>query len=78
MKPLNWREHITSDPQVLYGKPVIKGTRIPVDLILEKLALGQSADQLLTAYPKITLKDVNACLLFASEYIKGESIFNAA
>lgn len=78
MNPINWREHITSNPEVLYGKPVVKGTRIPVDLILEKLAHGNSIEQLMKAYPKITANDINACLLFASEYIKGETIFNAA
>jgi uncharacterized protein (DUF433 family) len=42
---MNLNEHITSDPEILFGKAVIKGTRIPVDLILEKLAAGESSEQ---------------------------------
>lgn len=51
---------------------VIKGTRIPVELILEKLAIGFSFDELLVAYPKIKLADIQSCLLFASENAKHE------
>jgi uncharacterized protein (DUF433 family) len=64
---MNWHQHIVADPKILYGKPVIKQTRIPVDLILEKLATGDTIDDLLNAYPTITREDINACLLFAAE-----------
>lgn len=69
---MNWRDNIEANPAVLFGKPVIKNTRIPVDLLLEKMAAGYSNDELLKAYPRITLNDLQACLLFAAESIKHE------
>lgn len=74
----NWKLNIASDPQILYGKPVIKNTRIPVDLILEILANGDSQEELLQAYPNIKKEDIIACLLFAAETIKNEVILNRA
>ena len=71
---MNWQQHIVADPKVLYGKPVIKNTRIPVDLLLEKLAAGDTIDDLLNAYPNISRKDIMACLLFAAEAVKNEKI----
>lgn len=71
---IDWRQHIQSDPNILFGKPVIIGTRIPVDLILEKLAAGESFDQLLAAYPRICREDIFACLQFASESVKNEVV----
>lgn len=61
---INFKKHIESKPEVLYGKPVIKNTRIAVDLILEKLAAGKSIEQLLQAYPRITRDDINACIQY--------------
>lgn len=72
------KEHITRDPKIMFGKPVIKGTRIPVDLILEKLAMGETFEQLLLAYPKINQSSINACLLYASLLIKNELVYSAA
>lgn len=71
---MNWQQHIVADPKVLYGKPVIKNTRIPVDLLLEKLAAGDTIDDLLNAYPNISREDIMACLLFAAEAVKNEKI----
>jgi len=71
---LDWKEHITSNPKIMFGKPVIKGTRIPVDLILEKLSLGENIEQLLKAYPSIKIDSVYACLKFASESVKNEVV----
>ena len=51
---MNWKEHISSDPSIMFGKMVIQGTRIPVELILEKLASDYSFDDLKEAYPHIT------------------------
>jgi uncharacterized protein (DUF433 family) len=48
---MNWKDHITSDPSIMFGKMVIKGTRIPVSLLLEKLAAGFSTNDLLQALP---------------------------
>ncbi len=75
---IDWSLHIESKPQILFGKPVIKNTRIPVDLILEKLAAGDSMIDLLSAYPKIKKEDVVACLLFAADSIKNEVIYSKA
>ncbi|MCB0595787.1 MAG: DUF433 domain-containing protein [Lewinellaceae bacterium] len=54
------------------GKPVIKNTRIPVDLILEKMSEGETIDDLLRAYPRINKEAIMACLAFASESVKNE------
>jgi len=75
---LNWREYISSNPKVLFGKPTIKGTRIPVDLILEKLASGETIEQLLIAYPHIKSESISACLAFAAEAIKNEIVIPKA
>jgi len=75
---IDWTLHIESNTEKLYGKPVIINTRIPVDLILEKLAGGDTMDDLLEAYPKITKDDIAACLLFAADSIKNEIIISKA
>jgi uncharacterized protein (DUF433 family) len=75
---IDWTLHIESDPGRLYGKPTIKNTRIPVDLILEKLASGDSTEDLLAAYPNISREDVSACLLFASDSVKNEIFVSKA
>jgi uncharacterized protein (DUF433 family) len=75
---IDWTLHIESIPEKLYGKPVIIHTRISVDLILEKLAAGDTIENLMDAYPKITKDDVTACLLFAADSIKNEIIFSKA
>ena len=72
---MNWTDHITRDPGVLFGKPCIKGTRVSVDLILEKLSAGETIEYLLTAYPRITRQDIFACLQYAAENIRNETIY---
>jgi len=69
---MHWQEYITSDPTILYGKPSIRGTRIGVDLILERLSAGQTVAQLLKAYPHLKEIQIRACLAFAAEKIKNE------
>jgi uncharacterized protein (DUF433 family) len=75
---IDWTLHIESNPEKLFGKPAIINTRIPVDLILEKLAAGDTIEVLLEAYPKITKDDIAACLLFAADSIKNEIVFSRA
>jgi uncharacterized protein (DUF433 family) len=58
-------ERIVRDPRVMVGKPVVRGTRIPVERILEQLAFNLDLDDLFGAYPELTREDVKACLLFA-------------
>jgi uncharacterized protein (DUF433 family) len=59
-------ERIVVDPEVLAGKPVIRGTRLAVEFVLELLAAGQSEDDLLKYYPGLTREDILACLSYAS------------
>lgn len=75
---VDWTLHIQTNPKILYGKPTIKDTRISVELILEKLAVGDKFEDLLDAYPNITEKDVYACLMFAAFSIKNEVIYSIA
>ena len=60
------------------GKPVIKGTRISVELILEKLSAGETEDQILEAHPNITTENIKAALAFAAQSLKGENIYPIA
>lgn len=62
---MEWRDRITSNPEIRVGKPCIKGTRISVELILGWLANGWSHEQLLAAYPHITCDDILAALAFS-------------
>jgi uncharacterized protein (DUF433 family) len=65
-------DRIIRDPKVMVGKPVIRGTRIPVDLILEQLAFNLDLDDLFGAYPELTLDDVRACLRYARDAVERE------
>lgn len=60
----DYKNHIEANPKIMFGKPCIKGTRIPVDLILEKLAWGETIEDLLDAYPRLKENDVFACREF--------------
>lgn len=59
-------ERIVVDPEILAGKPVVRGTRLAVEFILELLAAGQSENEILANYPGLTRADILACLLYAS------------
>jgi uncharacterized protein (DUF433 family) len=67
-------ERIVSDPEIMMGKPTIKGTRITVELILQKLGEGMAVPELLEAYPHLTRHDVLAALSFAADYLRNEDI----
>jgi uncharacterized protein (DUF433 family) len=56
---------IVVNPQVMVGKPVVRGTRIPVELVLQKLAINPDIDELLLDYPRLTRDDIRACLEYA-------------
>jgi uncharacterized protein (DUF433 family) len=73
----NWHGRIISDPEILGGKPCIKGTRISVELILGWLAAGWSFEQLMEAYPHITREDILAALAFAAEMMHDEKYLAA-
>lgn len=67
---MDWKDRITTDPDVLVGKPVIKGTRISVELILGWLANGWTFERILESYPHITREDILAALAFAAEMMQ--------
>ena len=69
--------HITADPDIMMGKPCIKGTRITVELILRKLGAGRSIADILEAYPQVTDDDVRAVLSFAADYLQHETVLAA-
>ena len=69
---------IEARPDVMMGKPCIKGTRIPVYLLLEKLAAGESPEELLTAYPQLKPDDVRACLQYAAALAAEEIVLAEA
>ncbi len=69
------RKFIISDPSVMMGKPVIAGTRITVELIVEKLAAGETTDQILEAHPRLTKKAIQEALAFAAEALRADVIY---
>ena len=66
---------IISDPAVMMGKPVIAGTRITVELILEKLAAGETIEQILAAHPRLTRETIQAAVGFAAETLRGDVVY---
>ncbi len=71
---MNYKERIISDPNILRGKPIIKGTRISVELILRKLSEGMSIEELLEAYPNLTKEDILAALSYSADILKSEEL----
>ncbi len=72
------KQRIIVDPHILGGKPVISGTRIPVDLVLEKLAHSVDLNGLLHDYPRLTKADIQAVLFYARDMVKTEDIYPVA
>ncbi|NHV96715.1 MAG: DUF433 domain-containing protein [Thaumarchaeota archaeon] len=70
-----WRSRIVVDPKVLAGKPVIKGTRVSVEFILDLLANGWSVRSMLRNYPQLKKEDVIAALKYAAEVLKEEKVY---
>ncbi|MBI3014822.1 MAG: DUF433 domain-containing protein [Candidatus Tectomicrobia bacterium] len=66
---------IISDPKVMMGKPVIAGTRVTVELILEKLGSGESIEQVLESHPRLTREAILAALRFAAQALRGEAVY---
>jgi uncharacterized protein (DUF433 family) len=71
---VNWQDHIVSTPDVLRGKPRIKGTRIPVSLILGYLAAGNTAEQIIEQFPDLKKEQIAACLDYARELSQFEVV----
>jgi uncharacterized protein (DUF433 family) len=69
---------VVSDPNILLGKPVIAGTRLSVELILQKLSAGETIEQLLEAHPRLTREAVLAALGFAAEALQADVVYPVA
>lgn len=72
---MDWKDYIHSDPQVLVGKPVVKGTRLAVDFILGLFATGWTEPQVLENYPTLTPESLRAVFAFAAECTRDEALF---
>ncbi len=72
---MDWREHIHSDPEILSGKPIVKGTRLSIDFLLELFANGWSEEQVLESYPNLTRDSLRAVFAFAAESTRDERAF---
>ncbi len=72
---MNWQERITLDPEILSGKPVVKGTRLAVEFIIELLAQGWSEEDILRNYPGLAREDIQACLGYASAALRVEKVY---
>ena len=71
---MNWKERIVVDPSILVGKPVVKGTRLAVEFVVDLLAQGWSEADLLRNYPGLTREDIQACLSYASAILEDQRI----
>ena len=69
---------IVSDPNVMMGKPVVAGTRITVELILEKLSAGETTEQILQAHPRLTREAIKAALAFAKDALRADVVYPTA
>jgi uncharacterized protein (DUF433 family) len=72
---MDWRDHIVVDPAVLVGKPVVKGTRLAVEFIVDLLAQGWTEADVLQNYPSLTREDIRACLQYASDILRAEKVY---
>lgn len=73
---MTWDDHIESDPQILTGKPVVRGTRVAVDFLLELFAAGWSHEQVLESYPQISPEALRAVFAFAADAMHEESFYS--
>jgi uncharacterized protein (DUF433 family) len=73
-KMVNWKEFVEVNPKIMQGKPVIKGTRIPVSLVLSYLAGGMTVDEILAEYPHLSREAILACIAFAHDVIEAEEV----
>jgi len=66
---VDWRGHVTTDPAILIGKPILRGTRLSVELVLELVAAGWSFEEILTNYPGLTVEAIRACFAYARDVV---------
>jgi len=72
---MTWQDRITIDPNVLVGKPIVKGTRISVEFVIDLLARGWFTAQVLSEYDHLKPEDIQACLAYASDVLKSEKVY---
>jgi uncharacterized protein (DUF433 family) len=70
---MNWRDHIHSDPEILGGKPIVRGTRISVEFLLQQLAAGWGEEKIIYEYPHLKPDDVRSAAAFAADFLTSES-----
>ena len=70
-----WQDRITIDPEIMGGKPVVKGTRLAVEFIVDLLAQGWDEAEILRNYPGLTREDIQACLSYASAILRTERVY---
>lgn len=74
MSRVDWRDRVVIDPEVHHGDPCIKGTRVPVSIIVGSIADGMSMDEVRAAYPQVSVEDIRAALAYAAEVLRREVI----
>lgn len=72
---MDWRDRIIVDPRILVGKPIVKGTRIAVAMVVDLLAAGWTPQQILDSYPTLSDADLRSCLAYASELLHSEQVY---
>lgn len=72
---MNWQERIVVDPNILVGKPVVKGTRLAVEFVVDLLAQGWSEAEILRNYPGLKREDIRACLPYVSDVLHAERVY---
>jgi uncharacterized protein (DUF433 family) len=70
-----WHERIVVNPKILVGKPVVKGTRIAVEFVVELLGRGWTTEEILQEYDHLSAEDIQACLAYASDVLKAERVY---
>jgi uncharacterized protein (DUF433 family) len=78
MNRVDWREHVTIDPELHHGDPCIKGTRVPVTTIIGSLADGMTADEVIEAYPQLTEAQIQAALAYAADIMRQDLLLPLA
>ena len=72
---MNKQDRIAIDPEILVGKPVVRGTRLAVEFIIDLLAQGWTEKEILRNYPSLSQEDIQACLRYASTVLKSEKVY---
>jgi len=72
---MDWRDRIEVNPKVLVGKPVVRGTRISVELVLEMIAAGVAEAEIVDNYPGLSAEDIRACVAYAAEIVASERVY---